>query len=217
VVVALTVSLAVSGCVTTSESAESLTPAQRELRQQTERFNETVAIGAAVGAGLGCALGLLVDSRNRGRGCAAGAALGGLAGAGSGYYIASRNEQYASREQGANARAAAARKEAEDLSRTADVAERVTRENKAQLAQLDAKFRAGQITAAQYRDQTAAMREDAKTIRRASEEAGKVSGTMSTDGGDGVRQQATRVAQAQRRLDSSARELEQALDRVPAA
>lgn len=216
VVAALVLSLSLGGCVTASESAENLTPAQRELRQQTQRFNETVATGAVAGAALGCLVGVLASSRNRGAGCAVGAGVGALAGGGTGYYIASRNEQYASREQAANARAAAARKEADDLARTADVAERVTRENKAQLASLDQRYRAGQLTAAQYRAQTEAMREDAKTIRKASEEAGKAQSAMNSDGG-AAREQAPRVAQAQRRLDSSARELEEALNRVPAA
>lgn len=216
VVAAVALSLVVSGCVTSSESAENLTPAQRELREQTQRFNETVATGAVAGAALGCVIGILASRNNRGAGCAVGAGAGAIAGGGAGYYIASRNEQYATREQAANARAAAARKEADDLARTADVAERVTRENKAQLAALDRRYRAGQITAAQYRSETASMREDAQTIRKASDEAGKAQSAMNNDGG-AAREQAPRVAQAQRRLDSSARELEEALGRVPAA
>lgn len=221
VVLVVVASLGLSGCVTTSTASENLTPAQRELRQQTERFNETVAVGAAAGAILGCALGAALNRNNRAGGCAAGGVLGGVAGAGSGYYIATRNQQFATREQASQARIEAARKEADDLSRTAEVANRVARENKAQINSLDARYKARQITAEQYKAQTVAMREDAQTMKRASEEAGKAANQMAADsagagaGSGAVRDQAVRAAQAKRNIDTAVAELEAALARVP--
>jgi len=145
--------------------------------------------------------------------------LGGVAGAGSGYYIATRNQQFATREQAAQARIDAARKEADDLSRTAEVANRVARENKAQLDTLDERYKRSQITAEQYKAQTVAMREDAQTMKRASEEAGKAANQMAADsagaGGGAIRDQAVRAAQAKRNIDTAVAELEAALSRVP--
>lgn len=223
VVLVVAASLGLSGCVTTNAASENLTPAQRELRQQSERFNETVAVGAAAGAILGCALGAAINRNNRAGGCAAGGVLGGVAGAGSGYYIATRNQQFATREQAAQARADAARREADDLSRTADVAERVARENKEKIASLDERYRKRQITAEQYRAQTLAMREDTQAMKRASENAGKVSSQMAADsagagtGSAEIREQAVRAAKAKNNIDAAVAELEAALARVPTA
>jgi len=217
----LSAALALSGCVTTSGGSENLTPAQRQLRQQTERFNETVATGALVGALLGCALGAAIDKNDRGRGCAAGGVVGGVTGAGSGYYVATRNQTYATREQAAQARITAAQREAEDLSRTAAIADQVTRENLAQIERLDRSFKARQLSAAQYRAQTESMRTDLQAIRSAAEGAGKSAQALAADsagpGGPVLSDQAMRVAQAKRRLDGSVNALEEALKRVPAA
>jgi hypothetical protein len=164
-------------------------------------------------------LGALV-SRDRAQGAVIGAAAGAALGGGAGYYIATRNERFATREEAANARITAARREANDLARTASVAERVTRENRARIGELDRRYRAGQITAAQYRQETAAMREDLSNMRNAARKAGEVSVAMAGDAGSSdaaLRAQANRAAEAQRTLERSAAQLEEALRRVPAA
>jgi hypothetical protein len=209
----------ISGCAQVGAHNENLTPEQRELRERTQRFNETVITGAAAGAVLGGVLGALV-SRDRAQGAVIGAAAGAALGGGAGYYIATRNERFATREEAANARITAARREANDLARTASVAERVTRENRARIGELDRRYRAGQITAAQYRQETASMREDLSNMRNAARKAGEVSVAMAGDAGSSdaaLRAQANRAAEAQRTLERSAAQLEEALRRVPAA
>ncbi|WP_147385680.1 hypothetical protein [Oleomonas cavernae] len=73
-VVLLVGALGLGGCVSNSYSLggsdydEPLTPAQAALRDQTDRFNETVGTGVAAGAILGALLGAAVDSDDRGRG-----------------------------------------------------------------------------------------------------------------------------------------------------
>jgi len=86
--------LLLSACATTNAGGEPLSPAQQQLRSQTERFNETVATGAVVGAlALGILGALLAGPRNRGEGAALGALAGAAIGGASGYYIATRNER----------------------------------------------------------------------------------------------------------------------------
>jgi len=217
--VLLAAALALGACATTGADTANMTPAQRELHERTARFNETVATGAGVGCLLGAVIGAAAtgEAKHAAIGCGAGAVAGGAGG----YYLATRNETYANREQGANARIASARKEADDLARTAQLANQVTRENKAKLAQLESRYRAGQIDAATYRKEADAARNDLKTIRTASDKASEISRTMGQDarqtGNASVGQQAARVQDAQRQLQQSANELEDALNRVPAA
>ncbi|MGE0746548.1 MAG: hypothetical protein AB7K86_14930 [Rhodospirillales bacterium] len=217
--VMLAMALALGACATSGADMANMTPAQRELHQRTARFNETVATGAGVGCLVGAVIGAAAtgEAKYAAVGCGAGAVAGGAGG----YYLASRNEKYANREQAANARIAAARKEADDLSRTAQLADQVTRENKARLAQLESRYRAGQIDAATFRKEAEAARNDLKTIKTASDKASDVSRTMGQDarqtGDAGVGREAARVQQAQRQLQQSANELEDALNRVPAA
>jgi len=206
--------LLLSACATTNAGGEPLSPAQQQLRSQTERFNETVATGAVVGAlALGILGALLAGPRNRGEGAALGALAGAAIGGASGYYIATRNERFATREQAANARIAAANREAADLERTALAAEQVAKENRARLAALQARVRAGQATQAELRAQAATAREDLGLMNEAIAHSRKVEGAMRADGVP----QAASVQESRRRMEEAARELEGALAQVPAA
>jgi hypothetical protein len=165
--------LAVSGCATQGD--ENLTQSQRELRDKSGRFNETVATGAIAGAALGALLGALAGGKgNRGGGAAVGAAAGGLLGGGTGWYLATRNEDYANREQALNARISAARREANDYQHMADLSDRVRADNEAKIASLDGQLKAGQITGEQYRRETASIQEDVRRLQAALEHNEKV-------------------------------------------
>lgn len=215
--------LLLQACATTNANNEPLSPAQQELRAQADRFNETVATGVVVGAValgiLGALLGAQMDrdNRNRGQGAATGAAIGALAGAAlggaAGTYIAARNERYASREQAARARIDAANREAAELERTALAAETVAKENRTRLSQLQARFRAGQATAADLRAQTETARKDLALMNEAIAHSRKVEGAMAADGVA----QAGSVAESRRRMEDAARDLQGALAQVPAA
>src|SRR3954451_16478240 len=157
---AMALCLAVSGCATMGGD-ENLTPAQRELRDKSARFNETVGTGAVAGALLGAALGALLAGKNsRGGGAAIGAASGAALGAGAGWYLGTRNENFANREQAINARIQAARREAYDYQEMATLSDRIRADNEAKIASLDGQLKAGHITADQYRRQTASTQED---------------------------------------------------------
>ena len=206
--------LMVSACATTNPGGEPLTPAQQQLRSQAERYNETVATGVVVGAiALGLLGALLAGPRNRGEGAALGALAGAAVGGAAGTYIAARNERYATREQAANARIAAADREAAELERTALAAEQVAKENRERLAQLQARYKAGQITAAQLRAETRTAKEDLQLMNGAIEHSRKVEGAMRADGVP----QAAAVQASRKRMEEAARELEGALAQVPPA
>jgi hypothetical protein len=206
--------LLLQACATTNANNEPLSPAQQELRAQADRYNETVATGVVVGAVALGILGALLGGRNsRGEGAAIGALAGAALGGAAGNYIAARNERYASREQAARARADAANRETAAFERTALAAEQVAKENRIRLAQLQARYKAGQITAAQLRAQSETARKDLALMNEAIGQSRKVEGAMAADGVP----QAASVADSRRRIEEAARELEGALAQVPAA
>src|SRR5882724_804071 len=130
------ITLALAGCAHIGGASDAnLTPAERQLRDSTDRFNETVATGAVAGAILGALLGALVSSNNRGAGA----------------YVASRNESYASAEAGRDAQLAAAQKELANYRDIARYSDQVVAENQKKLATLDAQYKNGQMDAKQYR------------------------------------------------------------------
>ncbi len=147
-----------------SSTDANLTPAQRELRAEAERFNQTVAEGAVVGAIGGALIGALV-SNNRLAGAAIGAAAGAAVGAGAGYFVASQNEQYASSEDRLNAEISAARQDVLRYQRAVASTQRVVDQHKANIASLNAQYRSGRITAAQYRTQVATAQGDLAAIQ----------------------------------------------------
>ncbi|MCC7283288.1 MAG: hypothetical protein IT556_12955 [Acetobacteraceae bacterium] len=205
------------GACASSANDPSLTPAQRALRQQTERFNETVATGAVAGALLGALAGALLAGNNRGNrlgGAAIGAAAGAALGGAGGYYIAGRNQRYASREQAAQSRLEAAQRESADLARTAALSDQVSRENAAKLAAARERYAAGQITRAQLDAQLRQAKADLALIQQGVEHSIKVEGAMRTDGVGG---EASRVATSREQMQESADRLQAALARAEAA
>lgn len=205
-----------SACATThGADGEPLSPAQRQLREQNERFAETVATGAIAGALLlGLVGALAAGPRNRGEGALVGAAAGAALGAAAGHYIAKRNQRFATREQAAAARIAAANEEAAEQEAAAQAAQAVAAENRAKIARLEARIRAGEANAAQLARSRRAAEEDLAAIDTAIENNRRVEAAMRSDG---AIPQADRVAESRRRMEESARELREALARVPAA
>lgn len=209
--------LMLGACASSAANDPNLTPAQRALRQQTERFNETVATGAIAGALIGALAGALLAGNNRGNrlgGAAIGAAAGAAIGGGTGYYIASRNERYATREQAAQSRLEAAQRESADLARTAALSDQVSRENAAKLADARRRYAAGQITRAQLDGELRQAQTDLDLIRQGVDHSRKVEGAMRADGVGG---EASRVATSRQQMEESANRLQQALARAQAA
>jgi uncharacterized protein YcfJ len=198
----LAASLALPSCETV-RGDEHLTPAQRELRERSSRFNETVATGAIAGALLGAVIGALAAKGNRGQGAAIGAGAGAVVGGGAGYYMATRNESYASREQAVNARISAARREVNDYQHMADLSDRIRRDNEAMLASLDERLKRGEISAAEYRRQTASTQEDVNRLRQALDYNEKVQTGLREDAARSGGAAGTELRQSQAQLEAS--------------
>lgn len=220
--------LGLGGCVSNSYSFgdggydQPLTPAQAALRDQTDRFNETVGTGVAAGAILGAVLGALVDSDNRGRGAAIGAVAGGALGGVSGYYIATQNESYSNREQALDARISAAQREAQSYRQIAASSARVAADNRQRIAQLEAQYRAGKITAKEYRDRTASMQEDLHLMDQALANANDVRQKIGEDsryadgyGRSSLGQSSSDIGQSAAQIARSRDELARALATAP--
>jgi hypothetical protein len=193
-------SLALTGCVTAQDAQ--LSPAEQRLNQSASRFNETVATGAVVGAVLGAFLGALVAGpNNRQEGAMFGAAAGTALGAGSGYYIATRNEQYASREQAMNARITAAQREVDSFRDLAQSSRQVTEENMRKLSALRQRFDARQISADEYRRQAASSRQMSDLMTKAISEGEKVSRQLEQDTATTSGTYQRTLAEAKRQVD----------------
>jgi predicted nucleic acid-binding Zn-ribbon protein len=213
---ALIVPVALSACAAQPSYDPSLTPAQNQLRQANANWNRTIATGALVGAASGAAVGALA-SRNSGEGALIGAGIGLLVGGLGAMVVADRNFTFARREATAQERVTNANAVASDLERRVQLANQVVAQNRSTLAQLDRQYQAGQITAAQYRERTGPMRDDLSEIRRGAAQGQAAREEINkTQDLPQLRQAESRIGPAQRRLEASANELDEMLQRVPA-
>jgi uncharacterized membrane protein len=217
----LALALALSGCAST-EDERSMSPSERRLKENTSRFYETVGTGAVVGALLGAAIGAAAGGKNRGSAAAMGAGLGAVAGAGAGYYVAKRNENAGNSEAALNERIQAAQKEVQNYRDIAGSAQTVAAENRAKLAALDARYRKGEIDAAEYRRQAQNARVAQDRIKKAIENAQTVSAGLSQDvaASSGSKRQAFQrsedeMSRLEQSLAQSQASLAQALAGVP--
>lgn len=223
--VAVSLAISLTGCLTITNdwANEELTPAQRDLRAEAAHFRGTVITGTAAGTFLGCALsaaivGILTRDGDAAReACLGGGAVGAVVGTGAGYYIAKRNENYATLEEAGRARLKSARQEADQLARTADAARRVADENAVALADLEARYRRQAVTAERYRAIVGTMRADADAMRAASTGARAVATGIEKDAAPhaAVREQSERAARSSKEIDDALSRLEVELARVP--
>jgi hypothetical protein len=174
-IVLLGFALTISGCASTAnESMMSLS--EHRLKERTDRFYTTVATGAVTGTVLGVLAGVALGGQ---LGAAAG--IGALAGAGAGYYVAKRNESAGNRERAWNDRIEAASWEVHKYREIASAAQTVSAEQRATLAALDAEFRRGEISAAQYRREALNARFAQERIRKALDSARTVAAGLRDD------------------------------------
>jgi hypothetical protein len=211
----LAAGLAMAGCQSTGGASDAnLTPAQRELRAQTARFNQTVAEGAIAGALVGGVIGALASNDNPLAGAAIGAGAGAAVGAGAGYFVASQNESYATEEARLNAEIRAAQREVRSYQQIVDATQRVVDQHKATISQLSQQYRQGEITADQYRRQTEDIQTDIEQIRLSIDANRDQTQAIQARLGD-LRQQGrnpAELAEAEQQLRAQRRQLEGQLD-----
>jgi gas vesicle protein len=216
----LSIVMLAPACTTTQADAN-LTPAQRQLRDQNQRWWQTAGTGAAAGAAAGIAAGALIGSGDRRQQQTAmliGGLLGAAAGAFAGVTLANRTLGFENREINANQRIQSAQQTAANLEQAARTAEQVTEENARRLEALDRQFRARQITAEQYRAAAASARSDKDVIDRTAADARDVRQRMISQRGQlpEIADAEARIGPAQRSLEASAARLDDLLRRVPA-
>jgi chromosome segregation ATPase len=151
-------------------SSANQTPAQAQLRKQTDTSTQTIVEGAAVGAAAGLAgaaiadlAGAKVDTGTYAIAAAGGAALGGLAGA----YVDQKQKQYASVEDQLDSVIADAKTknaEAKDLVATMQT---VLNEHKRELTRLRSGVRKGTATQAQLDTELASAKSDKDVMDKA--------------------------------------------------
>lgn len=209
--------LPLMGCVNQAAMDPNLTPAQRTMREAAQNWNVTVATGTGAGALLGAGAGALLGGRQ-------GAVFGGIAGAAvgtaAGVAVANRNWDFARQEAPLQDRIANATAESNRLGENASLARQVAAENTAHLAQLDAQYRRGQISAAQYAQSARTARQDLnliKSTRRTGEDLNNrlqetAAITPQLAQGGLVQRNASNI----QTLGRAEQDLERALSRVPA-
>lgn len=218
----LGVALLVQGCATTGgpmANTANLTPAQRQLRDQDQRWWQTTTTGAVSGAALGAVAGAVLGGRNnRGEAALLGALIGGIAGTMAGATMANRTLEFENREASANERIASAQQAAASFEQAAMTAKQVTDENARRLEALDRQYRARQITAEQYRRAAAPIQQDKELMERAAGDARGMRERMvaQRDALPAITAAEARIGPAQRSLESSAAQLDDLLRRVPA-
>jgi outer membrane lipoprotein SlyB len=214
---AIALPLALSACMGAPAFDPTLTPAQNQLRQSNASWNSTVATGALAGAATGALAGAAL-SNNRGQGALIGGLIGLAGGLAAGALVAERNFTFANREASAQSRIENATAVANALEQQSRNAQQVVEQNRRMLADLDRQYRARQITAADYRARTQSMRADLAQMRQGVENGRQAREQINQVSGDlpALRAQEDRIRPAQRRLEASAAELEELLNRVPA-
>lgn len=171
---------------------------------------QTVMTGAAAGAALGALLGAAAGGpRNRGGGAAAGALMGAMAGGLAGYAVHEGNQRAARGEADLDRGIAAAEAEAQDYWRAADASARVRQSHERRLAQLDAEYRSGRITARTYAQEAEDARHDLARMRATAREARAAAGEYR-----GTRE-AQQITEAEREILRNADGLARALAGVP--
>jgi len=215
----LSLSLLLPACQNPNVGAggQPLTAEQQAMRQQSQRWNQTAATGALAGAATGAAAAAAFGRGNTGQNALIGAGIGALVGLAAGMAVAERNLGFEKREASASQRIEAAQQVASNLNNTAAASEQVARQNQQRLARLDQQYRAGQISAAQYRSQTETMRQDAELMRKTAGEARDARQRLVASAREvpQLMNEEAKIDQAQRRLEAAADDLESALRRVP--
>jgi uncharacterized membrane protein len=159
--------LLLGGCANMNAACQNPTTPDQVLDCSNSRFSTTVAQGAVVGAVLGGTAGyLLAGSGNKGAGVATGAVLGGALGTAAGYAVARNNFQQQRTEQNLNALIASAHQDAVTAQQAAAAAHQRATEAQARIRQLNAQYRAGQITSENYQGELASYRETEEKTRQ---------------------------------------------------
>jgi uncharacterized membrane protein len=192
-----------------------LTPAQAQLQQENKHFAATVGEGALVGALGGALIGYLAGGS---RGAIIGAAAGGVAGGATGYAVAHNNLSHAHTEADLQKAIQEANADAGAYERSAAASAQIAADFREQAAELQARYKTGAISYAQYQSRIASYRSSADTMRKQLSSMQSESVAWHADasayGSPDLNQAAMRIDAARHREAQSLQSLDQALSAV---
>lgn len=146
-----------------------MTPAEKRMREQAATFNQTVVEGAALGCVAGMLLGALVSGRgdgHRGQGMALGCAAGAAVGGATGYYIADKQEEYASTEERLEAMTTDVRADNQRLADLIDASRQVIAADMKTIERTEKQMAEGLINRERARNQLAAVDDNARYLEQ---------------------------------------------------
>jgi hypothetical protein len=169
-VIVLAAVLMLSACAAPG-SGPPLTPAQLQLQQANQRFQQTVGEGAVLGAvvlgAAGAGLGYLAGGpKGALKGGVIGAAAGAALGASYGYHVAWQNYNNAKTEENLKGAIAAANEDAAAYQKSADASRQIAADARTSLVALNQQYRNKAITAAQLRQSESSYRDSSATMDR---------------------------------------------------
>ena len=156
-----------------------LTPAQQQLRERADTFNQTVWEGAAIGAAAAATITFFTSNDDdRVRNTVIATVAGGTAGAIAGDYIAGKQEDYADREDVLDSMIVDVRQKNVESEQLIDAMQAVLDEDNRKLESLRAQLDAGEITRADYQGDIARIDADRVEMQVAVDSAGEQLGTF---------------------------------------
>jgi uncharacterized protein YhaN len=214
-----------------SMSSDGLSDSEAKLLEQAQRNASTRIEGAAIGGIGGCVVGFFggraftdnsaVVAGTTAGGCAAGALAGYAAGA----YVAEVNQQAASEQADLQERIDAAKADAARYRDAANAAQRTVADLKSKVSDLNRKYAAHQITAAEYASELDSVDSSALALRvLIVESMGNIEvmeqdiAALDEKGRDtsGLKQRLAALRQENQRLVAQYEDLAQVVDLVPA-
>lgn len=175
--VSLVAALMLTACASDADNA-SLSPAERQLRQRNAHFNTVMVEGALVGGLVGAGIGMLAGHN------ATSAALGGVSGAVAGtgvaYAVASRGEAQQQTEDSYKKAISDAQQSVAEATEDAAGSQAVADQAHAELASLDAQYKAHQIDKAQYAAAVQKYSRDADNLKGLAQNYAKRAQQMQT-------------------------------------
>lgn len=211
VAAALALSMMVSGCATNRAANRPLTPDEQRLREDAEAFNTTVAEGALAGCLVGGLLGLAM-AKNKGQGALAGCAAGGVTGGATGYYVAQKQQNYASAERRLGATIVDVRQDNQRLVGMVETNRRIIAADRAKIEDIDRSLAANRISAEQARAQMAAVDDNRayleKTLSNLRERQKMYKEAAPTLKAQGTKQQAAELDREIASLETQVKQLE---------
>ena len=150
-----------SACVSNDTRDASLTPAERQMREESKFFTKSnVQACLATGLAVGVLAALLSGGGNRGRNAALGFAAGCGIGVGVNSYVQNKRTHYRNGEQRMNSIIADLRQENQKLTRLIDTSGQVLQEDRRRIAQIDGAYENKTISLAEAKKRMARVRDN---------------------------------------------------------